>query len=182
MFLGGVPAHEYRYETDESRQKPGAAQHAGDRDPPHDGGIFERPDDRVVPVHADAAEVEDRRGGEVNVQRAPHVAHDPAEHPLAGQLDGRVERHGANRDEKVRGRQADHVSIGRHAELPVPPDAGDHQHVADQGGHDDADDHHALDRRPDDVRWLVSVRGSVQRVADARVERLGEPLDAGSRA
>lgn len=157
MLIRGVPPHENGNETDESWQQPRTGQHTGDSEPLHDRGVLQRPDNRVIPVHADAAEMQDRGCGEIHVQRAPHVAHDPAEHPSTAQLDGRVERHGANRDEEIGSRQADHVTIGRHAQLPVPSHARDHQSVAYERGHDDTDDHHALDTRPNDVDRLINV-------------------------
>ena len=159
MLVRGVPPHENGNETDESRQQPCTGQHTGDSEPLHDGWILQRPDNGVIPVHADAAEMEDRGRGEVDVQRAPHVAHDPAEHPSAAQLDGRVERHGADRDEEIGSRQADHVAIGRHAQLPMPSHARDHESVAHERCDDDTDDHHPLDTRPNDVDRLISVPG-----------------------
>ncbi len=55
------------------------------------------PDDGVVTVDGDAAEVERRDGAEVGVEGVPQVADPVAEVPLARQFDRRVEGHGEDR-------------------------------------------------------------------------------------
>ncbi len=55
------------------------------------------PDDGVVTVDGDAAEVERRDGAEVGVEGVPQVADPVAEVPLARELYRRVEGHGEDR-------------------------------------------------------------------------------------
>lgn len=81
VILCGVPSAKDRREGDDRGREPRQEQH--DRHHPlgHVDRVLEWFDDRVVSVHTDAAEVQDRRGGEVHVQRVPHVAHELREHP-----------------------------------------------------------------------------------------------------
>jgi len=83
MLLRRVPAQKYRYETYQGRQRPSTAQHRGHRYGPHDSRILQRSDYRVVPIDADAAEMQDGCCAEVNVHRVPNVAHDISQQPLA---------------------------------------------------------------------------------------------------
>jgi len=130
MFGGRVPTEEYRQERYERRQRPHVQQHVQNGALRHGDRVLQRADDGVVPVHADAAQVQYGRGREVHVQAVPHVAHDVAEHPLSGDLDAGVERHGAQGDQEVGERQRHDVVVGEYAELPVPHHADHHQRVA----------------------------------------------------
>ncbi len=65
------------------------------------------PDDGVVTVDGDAAEVERRDGAEVGVEGVPQVADPVAEVPLARQLDRRVEGHGEDRHQEISHSQGD---------------------------------------------------------------------------
>ena len=181
MLLRGVPTHKDRYEADESRQDPRAAQHASDRPLSHDHRVLEGADDGVIPVHADAAQVKDRRGGEVNVQRVPHVAHEPTEQPLAtGQLGRGVKRHRAHGHQEVGRRQAHHVTVCHHAQPSVPPHAGDHQGVAQNRGRDDAAHDDPLDHHHEHVHVLRQVLdGRVLHGNRGHVVRRGARRSAG---
>lgn len=130
MFGGRVPTEKYRQERYERRQRPHVQQHVQNGALRHGYRVLQRADYGVVPVHADAAQVQYGRGGEVHVQAVPHVTHDVAEHPLSGDLDAGVERHGAQSDQEVGERQRHDVVVGEYAELPVPHHAYHHQRVA----------------------------------------------------
>jgi len=130
MFGGRVPTEEYRQKRYERRQRPHVQQHVKNRALRHGDRVLQRADDGVVPVHADAAQVQYGRGREVHVQAVPHVAHDVPEHPFAGDLNAGIERHGAQGDQEVGERQRHDVVVGEYAELPVPHHADHHQCVA----------------------------------------------------
>jgi hypothetical protein len=137
VVVGGVPAQENGREADQRRQQPHVGQHEGDRLVRHGDGVLQRSDYGVVPVDADAAQVEDRRRGEVHVEGVPHVAHERPEEPLPpGHLDAGVESHRAQSHQHVGHRQADDVVVGDHSQLPVAVDADYHQSVAQDGTHD----------------------------------------------
>lgn len=130
-----VPAGEYRRERYEHGRHPHRGQHDHRPGLGHDQRIVERLNDGVVPVHADAAQVKYGHGGEVHVHRVPHVAHEPAEHPAAGQLEAGVEAHGEYGHQHVgQGQRHDEV-VGDHPQLAVPHHAHHDQQVAEQRGH-----------------------------------------------
>lgn len=170
MLIRGVPPHEDWYETDQRRQKPRAAQHAGHSQSSHNNRILEWSDDCVVPVHTDATQMEDRGCGKIDVQGTPDVAHNSAEVPTVCQFDRCVEGHSTNSHEEVCSRQADHITICRYTKFPMAPDAGDDQCVAYQRRHDNADHHYAFYHRPDHVWLLIRVlrgAGRLQRIMDS---------------
>lgn len=127
MLFGGVPAGEDGQEAHHRRRAPNHAQHGAQSKIRHDQWIVQRLHDRVISIHADAAQMKNRNGAEEHVQRVPHVAHEIAEQPSSGQLDRRVERHGENGHQHVSQRQRDHEVIGNYAKLPVPHYGHDHQ-------------------------------------------------------
>lgn len=92
MILGGVPSAKDWREGDDRGRKPRQEQH--DRHHPlgHVDRVLEWFDDGVVAVNADAAEVQDRGGRKVHVQRVPHVAHELREHPPGARKTEEVRR------------------------------------------------------------------------------------------
>lgn len=150
MLVGGVPAEEYRQERYERGQRPHVEQRVQNGALSHGDRVLERADDGVVPVHADTAQVQYGRRREVHVQAVPDVTHDVTKHPLAGDLDAGVERHGAQGHQEVGESQRHHVVVGEYAELAVPDHADHHQRVAQHGaqyyrahGHRFDDEHRA---------------------------------------
>lgn len=116
VLLRSVPAHEDGDEADEGRQDPCASEHAAHRALPHDDRVLERTDDRVITIDADAAQVQNRGGGKIHVQRVPQIAHERTEEPTtARQFDRRIERHGAHGHQQIGRCQAHHVAIGHHS-------------------------------------------------------------------
>ena len=102
VFLSGVPAHEDGEEGHQRRRTPDHRQHNGQFSLSHYERIVERLHDSVIAVDADAAEVEDGHGGEVDVQGVPDIAHEVSEEPPAlGDLDAEVEAHGPDGDQHV---------------------------------------------------------------------------------
>lgn len=96
MLVRRVPPQEYGGEADQCRPHPDVGEHKRDGAMRHRDRVLERSHDRVVPIHTDAAQMQDRGGRKVNVQTVPDVAHEMPEEPFAtGQFYTSVERHRA---------------------------------------------------------------------------------------
>jgi len=105
----------------------------------HGEGILEGFTDGIVTVHRDAAEMENGRGAEVDVERVPEVTGDLVEEPatVIQRLTG-IEAHGTDSDERVGEGKGDDKVVGPCPELPVPPNGHYHQGVPQNGREDDA--------------------------------------------
>ncbi|KAJ1522850.1 hypothetical protein ONE63_001998 [Megalurothrips usitatus] len=174
VVVGRVPAGEDGHEADEGGQDPDVGQHEADGAVRHDDGVLQGPHDGVVPVHRDAAQVQDGRGREVHVQRVPQVAHVLAEQPHPRQLHAGVERHGAQGDEQVRHGQRHDVVVGDDAQLAVPHHRDDDQGVAEDGAHDDGAHDEGLEHEREHVDGLARLHaggGVVVHVAVRRPQR-----------
>lgn len=101
ILVRGVPAVEYRHERYDARRHPRDQQQERHQPFGDQNRILERLYDRVVPVHADATQVQYGCGGEVHVTGVPHVAHKVPEHPFTADLLAGVERHGHDRHQHV---------------------------------------------------------------------------------
>lgn len=145
MLVGGVPAEEYGQERDERGQRPHVEQRVEYGALRHCDRVLKRADYRVVPVHADATQVQYRRGAEVHVQAVPHITHHVPEHPLAGDLDAGIERHRAQCNQEIGERQRHHVVVGEYTELAMPHHADHHQCVAQYRAKDNRAHGHRLD-------------------------------------
>lgn len=98
-----LPAHEDGNKRDDGRRDPHVEQHDGDDALGHVDRVLEWLDDGVVAVNRNAAQVEDGRRREEDVQRIPHVAHEVAKIPAASHLHAGVESH----------RQDSHQQVGK---------------------------------------------------------------------
>lgn len=78
----------------------------------HDERIVQWLDDRIVPIHRDAAQIQDARRREVHIGAVPQVAHHRPEKPAPRQLDGCVEGHRDERHEHVGHGQRDDEIVG----------------------------------------------------------------------
>lgn len=145
MFLRGVPAGEDRQEAHNYRRTPHDAQHDSQSHVRHDRVVVKRLNDRVISVHADAAEMEDADGAEENVQGVPHVAHKVTEQPASGKFHGGVERHREQSYQHIRQRQRHHEIVRDHLELPMPHDRDDDQQIAEERADDDKSHDESLD-------------------------------------
>lgn len=101
MLVGGVPTGEYRQERYEDGRYPDRRQHDHGPGLGHDQRIVEWLHNRVIPIDADAAQVQYGHCGEVHVHRVPDVAHEPSEHPAVCDLKAGVEAHGEYGDQHV---------------------------------------------------------------------------------
>lgn len=137
-LVRGVPAVEYGHERDDAGRHPRDQQQERDQPLGDQHRVLERFDDRVVPVHADAAQMQYGRGAEVHVAGVPHVAHEvPEQPPAADQLAG-VERHHDDSHQHVGERQRHDEVVGDHPKPRVPGHGHDHQQVAaDRRQYDD---------------------------------------------
>jgi len=124
---GRVPASKYRRERYEHRRHPHGRQHDYRPGLGHDQWVVQGLDNGVVPVHADAAQVQYGHGGEVHVHRVPDIAHEPTEHPAAGHLEAGVEAHCEYGHQHVgQGQRHDEV-VGDDAQLAVTHHTHHHQ-------------------------------------------------------
>ena len=130
MLSGRVPAKEDRQEWYECWRCPGDANHASSHVDRHVRRVLERPDDGVVTVDRDAAEVKGGHGAEVSVERVPEVANSVSEIPLSGQLDRRVERHGEDGHEEISHSQRDEEVVVDVTKLVTSHNADDNQKIA----------------------------------------------------
>jgi len=130
ILVCGVPAVEDGHERDDARRHPRDEQQERHQPLGDQHRVLERLDNGVVPVHADAAQVQYGRGGEVYVARVPHVAHEVPEHPLAADQLAGVERHRHDGHQHVGERQRHDEVVGDHPEPGVSGDGHDHQQVA----------------------------------------------------
>ena len=120
VIFGGVPPQKDGKKTYDHRAQPNAHQHNGHHLLGHVDRVLQRLHYGVVPVHAYAAQVEDRSGGEVHVQGIPHVAHYVPEHPPVEDLHAGVEGHHEHGHEHVGQGEAHHEVVGDHAQSSVP--------------------------------------------------------------
>lgn len=134
MFGGRVPTEEYRQERYERRQRPHVQQHVQNGALRHGDRVLKRADDGVVPVHADAAQVQYGRGGEVYVARVPHVAHEVPENPLAADQLAGVKRHRHHGHQHVGERQRHDEVVCDHPQPGMSGHGHDHQQVAAEIG------------------------------------------------
>lgn len=119
VLVGGVPPEEDRNETDDGGTNPRVQKHERHHPLSHRDVVLERLDYRVVPIHTDAAQMQNGRRGKVNVQRVPYVTHEPSEQPRLENLHARVERHREHSDQHVRQGQRDHVVVRDYPQLPM---------------------------------------------------------------
>jgi len=130
ILVGGVPAVEDWHERDDTWRHPRYKQQERNQPLGDQNRILQRLDDGVVPVHADTAQVQYGRGGEIHVTRVPHVTHKVTENPLAAdQLTG-VECHRYHGHQHVCKRQRHDEVVGDHTKPGVSGDGNDHQQVA----------------------------------------------------
>ena len=101
------------------------------------GAVAQRVSDRHVAVPGDVAQREDGREAADQVERAPQVAHEPAERPAAVQLVHEHQRHHGEPDEQVGARQRDVEKVDGGAEAGVRADGDDDEQIAENHNQDD---------------------------------------------
>lgn len=137
VVVRGVPMEEDGDEGDDPRRYPHAREHYRYPFAGHLERVLERPQDGVVSVDADAAQVHDGRRTEEDVARVPEIAQLLAEQPLVRQRHAGVEAHGEQGDEEVGERQRHDEVVGDDPQTFVPDHAEHDEEVAEHGRHHD---------------------------------------------
>lgn len=91
-----------------------------------DSGVAQRVAHTDVAVDGDDAESHDRRRAAQDVHGRPDIAEDPAEGPVAQDLEDSRERQHRGGEEEVGHRQVDDVVVGDRVQMPVAGHGEDH--------------------------------------------------------
>lgn len=173
MIAGRVPAHENGEERHEGRGAPHDCQHHRELTVSHYQRVVQGLHDGVVTVNTDAAQVEDRRRREVNVEGVPHVAHEIPEDPFAvSQLDTKIKTHREYRHQHVGQREADHEEVRYDPQLPMPHDGNDHQEVPEKRRQDDEPHQHELHENQEHNKTTVPIRRDQRLVLHHRFDNV----------
>lgn len=99
--------------------------------------IVERLHNGVVAIDTDAAQMENTRGAEIDVQAVPHIAHEVPEEPSVEDFHAEVETHRAERDEHVGEGEAHHEVVGDDAEFPMTHHGDNYQKIPEDRTNND---------------------------------------------
>ena len=142
ILRGRLPPAEEGPDGDDQRERPDAEQ--GHEAPllGDDGGVAQRIAHADVAVDGDDAESHDGSRAAQDVHRRPDIAEDPAEGPVAQDLEDSGEGQHRGSEEKVGHRQVDYVVVCDRVQVPVAGHGKDHEDVPQHPEKDEAPQDH----------------------------------------